>query len=47
VILFDTNVLLRYAKTTDPAYPVVDAALTALIAQKRTLCIVPQNLYEF
>jgi hypothetical protein len=47
VILLDTNVLLRHAKATDPDHPVVTAAVTALLGQGETLCIVPQNLYEF
>lgn len=45
--LLDTNILLRFAKTTDPSFPVVDAALTALVGQGHTPCIVPQNVYEF
>ncbi len=45
--LLDTNILLRLAKATDPAFPVVDAALTNLVTQGHTPCIVPQNVYEF
>ncbi|MFO0881565.1 MAG: PIN domain-containing protein [Gemmataceae bacterium] len=47
MILLDSNILLRYAKTTDPAYPVVDAAITHLHAVGEILVIVPQNIYEF
>ncbi len=47
MILLDTNILLRYALATDPAFPAIDAALTALHARGEVLCIVPQNLYEF
>lgn len=47
MILLDTNLLLRYANATDPAHPVVTAAVTTLLGKGETLCIVPQNLYEF
>lgn len=45
--LLDTNILLRFAKATDPVFPVVDAALTALVGRGHVPCIVPQNVYEF
>jgi predicted nucleic acid-binding protein len=47
LILLDSNILLRYAKTADPAYPTVDTAITTLGTSGTTLCIVPQNIYEF
>jgi len=47
VILLDTNILLRYARTTAPAFAMVDTAINALHGSGETLCIVPQNVYEF
>lgn len=47
MILLDTNILIRYAQPTDSAHPVATAAVTALQAAGETLCLVPQNLYEF
>jgi predicted nucleic acid-binding protein len=47
VILLDTNILLRHARTADPAFATANAALTTLHAQGEALCVVPQNLYEF
>jgi predicted nucleic acid-binding protein len=47
VILLDSNILLRLVKTTDPAFPAVSTAVTTLLSAGDTLCIVPQNLYEF
>lgn len=47
MIVLDSNILLRYANTSDPLYPVVDAAITRLRADGEILCIVAQNLYEF
>lgn len=43
----DTNVLLRYANTTDPNYPVVSRAVQTLTVSGDTLCLFPQNVYEF
>lgn len=45
--LLDTNVLLRHAKPTDPAHPTARAAISTLQAGGDTLCLFPQNLYEF
>lgn len=47
MILLDTNLPLRYAKTTDPAFPVADAAITTLLTAGEVLCVVPQTIYEF
>ena len=47
MILLDTNILLRHARLADPAFATVDAAITTLHATGETLCVVPQNLYEF
>ena len=47
MILLDTNILLRHARLADPAFATVDAAITTLHAAGGTLCVVPQNLYEF
>ena len=47
MILLDTNVLLRWATPTDPLCVTVRATIDALHAGGETLCIVPQNLYEF
>jgi predicted nucleic acid-binding protein len=45
--LLDTNILLRYARTTDPDFAAVDAAIDALHSNGEMLCTVPQNFYEF
>ena len=37
MILLDTNILLRYARTTDPAFATVDTAINALHASGETL----------
>ncbi len=47
MILLDTNILLRYARTADPAFGTVDKAINSLHANGEVLCVVPQNLYEF
>src|SRR6202041_89920 len=47
LILLDANILLRYARATDPAFATVDTAINTLHASGETLCIVPQNVYEF
>ncbi len=47
MILLDTNILLRYASSVDPAFATVDAAITTLHARGEVLCVVPQNIYEF
>ena len=47
MILLDTNILLRYACSVDPAFATVDTAITTLHARGEVLCVVPQNIYEF
>ena len=47
MILLDTNILLRYASTADPAFATVDTAVNTLHAMGDVLCVVPQNVYEF
>jgi predicted nucleic acid-binding protein len=47
LILRDTNILLRYARTSDPAFAAVDISIHALHADGEVLCVVPQNIYEF
>lgn len=46
-MLTDTNVLLRFLKTTDKMHPVVANAVTHLQSIGVDIIIVPQNLYEF
>jgi predicted nucleic acid-binding protein len=47
LILLDTNILLRLASTTAPAFATVDAAINTLHTSGEVLCVVPQNIYEF
>jgi predicted nucleic acid-binding protein len=47
LILLDSNILLRYSSTADPAFASVDAAVNTLHANGELLCVVPQNIYEF
>ena len=47
MILLDTNILLRYARTAAPAFVTVDTAINTLHANGDVLCVVPQNIYEF
>jgi predicted nucleic acid-binding protein len=47
LILLDTNILLRYARTADPDFATVDLAVNTLHANGDVLCVVPQNIYEF
>ena len=47
MIALDTNILLRYAQSNDPDYPVVSTAIRTLHARGETLRIFPQLLYEF
>ena len=46
-ILLDTNILLRAAEPSDDHHPVTIEAVAALRARGDTLCLVPQNFYEF
>jgi predicted nucleic acid-binding protein len=47
LILVDTNIVLRYARATDPTFAMVDTAINTLHASGEVLCMVPQNIYEF
>lgn len=47
MILLDTNILLRYARASDPDFATVDVSVNALHASGEELCVVPQNVYEF
>ncbi|HXD86033.1 MAG TPA: type II toxin-antitoxin system VapC family toxin [Urbifossiella sp.] len=47
MILLDTNILLRFANPIDPAHPVVHKVIVHLLTHGETLCVVPQNVYEF
>ena len=47
MILLDTNILLRYARTADPAFATVDTSINTLHASGDVLCVVPQDVYEF
>jgi hypothetical protein len=46
-VLLDTNLLTRSAQPGHPMYQDAVEAIDALQQQGETLCIVPQNLYEF
>lgn len=46
-VLVDTNILNRLAEPGHTMYPDAFAATGALRTQGHTLCVVPQNLYEF
>lgn len=47
MILLDSNILLRYANPLDLMHARTESALNAFLAGGSTVCIVPQNLYEF
>jgi predicted nucleic acid-binding protein len=47
VIALDSNILLRYAKSTDLQHPVAVSAMSKLRAAGEVLVIFPQNIYEF
>lgn len=46
-VLVDTNILNRLAEPGHSMYAAAFAATGALRTQGHTLCVVPQNLYEF
>ncbi len=46
-ILLDTNIIIRAAQPNQPTWPDINQALTAQVAHGCTLCVVPQNIYEF
>ncbi|MGB7189649.1 MAG: PIN domain-containing protein [Acidobacteriaceae bacterium] len=45
--LVDSNILIRWVQPADPDYPVVEAALAALVNSGTVLCYTSQNLAEF
>ncbi len=47
MILLDTNILVRYARAADPDFATVDVSVNMLHATGESLCVVPQNIYEF
>ena len=46
-VLLDTNIIIRAAQPNLTTWLEINQALTALVADGCSLCIVPQNLYEF
>jgi predicted nucleic acid-binding protein len=46
-VLVDANILLRSAEPGHAMHPPAKAAVTTLLAQGYTPCIVPQVIYEF
>lgn len=46
-VLLDTNIIIRAAQPNQPTWADINQALTALVAHGCTLCVVPQNIYEF
>lgn len=46
-VLLDTNILTRLAQPGHTQHPLAMAAVRALTERQDTLCLVPQNLYEF
>jgi hypothetical protein len=47
LILVDANILLRYARTTNPDFATVDTAVATLRANGDLLGVIPQSFYEF
>src|SRR3954454_8477787 len=47
MILLDTNVLIRIARSQDPQSAAARAAIKTLRSRGERLTLVPQNLYEF
>ena len=45
--LVDSNILIRWVQSSDPDYPVVEAALDTLARRNVVLCYTSQNLAEF
>jgi predicted nucleic acid-binding protein len=45
--LVDSNILIRWVQPAESDYPVVEAALSALVKSGATLCYTSQNLAEF
>ena len=47
MIALDSNILVRHASPKDPLCSIAKAALGILRSDRRSLHLVPQNLYEF
>jgi predicted nucleic acid-binding protein len=47
LILLDSNILLRRARTSDPQFATVNSAVGTLHTNGEVPCVVPQNVYEF
>lgn len=47
MILLDTNLLIRMARSRDPQSGLTRAAIHTLLGRGERLIVVPQNLYEF
>jgi predicted nucleic acid-binding protein len=46
-VLLDTNILTRLSQQSHPHHMPAESAILTLKSRAETLCIVPQNLYEF
>jgi predicted nucleic acid-binding protein len=46
LILLDSNILVRQARTADPLFATVDTAINTLHTSGEVLCMVPQNIYD-
>ena len=46
-VLLDTNILTRAAESSHPHHQSATDAVSLLMSRQETLCLVPQNLYEF
>ncbi|MBU6172962.1 MAG: type II toxin-antitoxin system VapC family toxin [Planctomycetes bacterium] len=46
-VLLDTNIIIRAAQPNQPTWADISQALTTLVAHGCSLCVVPQNIYEF
>jgi predicted nucleic acid-binding protein len=46
LILLDSDILVRRARTTDPQFATVDTAINTLHAGGEVLCVVLQNVYD-
>ncbi len=47
IVLADTNILARSAQVMHPQYQLAVDAVALLRSQGHSVCVVPQNLYEF
>jgi predicted nucleic acid-binding protein len=46
-VLLDSNVILRLFQPNHPHSPIAEAAILQLEQMRFSLCLVPQNIYEF